>query len=309
MIAADAHASTDPSCQNFMENNFAESEISHLIYTYQPYKRRVITYESQISGIYMVIQDIQEGKKIGIMCRTVENCMILYKIAVSQMIKKGEIASRVIMLHSDSPDDDLEKLENIEILINVRNIHVLIFSPILTTGADISADISAVAFERVCFFAKAETSCGARPSHQGPLRFRWVVSNEFIICRDTSQNKSHTETQIVKELKAKEDVSFEYMKQIADSKMVDGYCYDNRKLCPLTKSTTLLQQYILNKKEDTANFNKTWEDIAIWQQYTIERGVDIEDEPLSDYYKKLKAEVKKEKKERKKPPLICRSKT
>ena len=50
------------------------------------------------------------------LCVELENCMILYKIAVSQMITKEESANRVIMLHSDSPDDDLEKLRTLKVL-------------------------------------------------------------------------------------------------------------------------------------------------------------------------------------------------
>lgn len=89
LVAADAEANCDASCQNFMEQNFEESEITHLIFTYQPYKRKLCITDSKEMFMKSFMDDVRKGNKVAMMCRTIENCLLFRNLRIRRYPRKG----------------------------------------------------------------------------------------------------------------------------------------------------------------------------------------------------------------------------
>ena len=217
---------------------------------------------------------------------------------IRSLPKVGVDKDRILLFTKDSRKSQIDQFKGIEKVIKDKKIQIIIFSPVIKTGADISK----TQFHRIYAFAYSNQSCSFRDFMQMIGRFRELETNQirFIM---TKNERQKTKVELMSELQQREHFRQKYYKKIAKNNLVSEFAFEeNAVLHPVSTNTLFMEQYILNELEQHADFNKEFLKLCVKKNYNVTTTTykPRHNKKHIELILKIKAQVEKELLEKKK---------
>jgi hypothetical protein len=166
-ICLDADMEVDGAVWEFVSQILPPERIQFHRYTYVALRREIVMV-SESEWLRMMSEDLANGRKIGLPCRS--------KMKMNDILGMDEVNTRgLLRFDSDSTKEEMEKLKNIN--QNLDGIQLLAFTSKVTTAADIQGDFHAI-YVHGC----AVTGPTPRDTLQMIGRFRKVFTCKVISC-------------------------------------------------------------------------------------------------------------------------------
>ena len=205
------------------------------------------------------------GKLLGIPCRSKAWALVLYRL----MIEWGVEKDRILLFTKHSKQSEIDHFKNIEQVIKDNNIQIVIFSPIIKTGADIS-----IPFNKIYAFAPSLASCSYRDFMQMLGRFRELLESLIrLVVLGKPGQMNVTPSVIKSKIEQREQCRQKYFRKLVKHKLVVDYLFDEAsgEMKPVSTNNDFMEQYILNEMEQYADFDKEFLELCKKKGYTMEK--------------------------------------